>query len=122
MHVATLPKIDRHQLAADIKQFARRLGFDLVGVCDASPSAYREYYRQGLDDGRAGTMEYLARRFGERTDVAAYVPGARSVICVAINYHVPLEPLAEADREHHGKVARYALGDDYHELIKSKLF
>src|SRR5215212_485957 len=122
MQLATLPKIDRHQLAADIKHFARRLGFDLVGICGASPSAYRDYYRQWLDDGRGGTMKYLARRFDERTDVAAYVSGARSVVCVALNYHVPLQPFEPSDQEHRGKVARYALGDDYHELIKSRLY
>ena len=62
-------------------------------------------------------MEYLAKRFDERTDPATYLPGARSVICVAMNYHVPLEQ-APADA---GKIARYALGDDYHELIKPRL-
>jgi len=51
-----------------------------------------------------------------------YVPDARSVICVAINYHVPLEELPENEKAHHGKVSRYALGDDYHEVIKNRLF
>jgi epoxyqueuosine reductase len=66
-------------------------------------------------------MEYLRRRFDERTDVTTYMPGARSVVCVGLNYHVPLEPVADADSAHHGNVARYALGDDYHELIKPRL-
>jgi epoxyqueuosine reductase len=121
MQLDAEPKIDRHQLAAEIKQFARRLGFDLVGICDASPSAYRDYFRQWLDDGQAGTMEYLHRRFDERTDVTAYMPGARSVVCVALNYHVALQSISEVEQPHHGKIARYALGDDYHELIKSRL-
>src|SRR5215217_1711553 len=121
MSIVTAPSIDRHQLAAEIKQSARRLGFDLVGICDASPSAYRDYFRQWLDDGRAGTMEWLARRFDERTDVATYFPGAKSVICVAINYHTQLETVPEADADHHGKVARYALGDEYLDLIRSRL-
>src|SRR5262245_60715421 len=103
---------DAHQLCAQIKNRARALGFDVVGITAASPSQYRAYYHQWLDDGRAGTMEYLRRRFEERTDVTTYMPGAKSVICVAINYHVPLDPpstLMEA------RIARYALGDDYHE-------
>jgi epoxyqueuosine reductase len=120
--LAALTSIDRHQLAAEVKQFARQLGFDLVGVCGASPSAYRDYFRQWLDDGQAGTMEYLDRRFDERTDPSTYLPGARSVICVALNYHVVLEPVPDVGREHHGRIARYALGDDYHELIKSRLY
>jgi epoxyqueuosine reductase len=113
--------LDRHQLAAEVKNFARRLGFDLVGIADASPSAYRQYYRDWLDAGRAGEMTYLHRRFDERTNPGAYLPGARTVICVALNYHVPLDP-PPPSQEHRGRVARYALGEDYHELIKPKLY
>jgi epoxyqueuosine reductase len=105
-----------------VKHRARELGFDLVGISDASPSKYREYFRQWLDDGQAGTMDYLARRFDERTDPASYFPGARSVVCVAINYHVPLEdPSAAGPPGLNGRIARYALGDDYHEHIKTRL-
>ena len=112
---------DAHQLAAGLKARARDLGFDLVGITDARPSRYRDYLRRWLDDGQHGTMAYLANRFDERTDPAAYLPGARSVVCVALNYHVPLEEVPEPQREHHGRVARYALGTDYHELIKRRL-
>jgi epoxyqueuosine reductase len=66
-------------------------------------------------------MRYLHGRFDERTDPSVYVPGARSVVCVAINYHVPLEPVPEGEQARHGRIARYALGDDYHELMKSRL-
>ena len=120
--VATQPEIDRHQLAAQIKQRARALGFELVGVAPSAPSRYREYLRQWLDDGRAGTMEYLARRFDERTDPATYLPGAQSVVCVAMNYYAPLDPPPEDRRDRHGRVARYALGVDYHEIIKRRLY
>ena len=103
-----------------VKRRALGLGFDLVGVAPAGPSAYRDYFRRWLDEGRAGSMHYLHHRFDQRTDPAAYLPGARSVICVALNYHVPLEP-APDDGAPQGRVARYALGDDYHEVIKSRL-
>jgi epoxyqueuosine reductase len=112
---------DLHQLAAEIKSHARRLGFDLVGIAPADASRYRDYYTQWLHDGRHGTMTWLANRVNERTDPATYLASAASVICVAINYHVPLEPVPEEQRHHHGRVARYALGDDYHELIKQRL-
>jgi epoxyqueuosine reductase len=116
------PQLDRHQLAGDVRRKAWGLGFDLVGVAGAEPSRYRDYLRRWLDDGQAGTMEYLARRFDERTDPATYLPGARSVICVALNYHVALEDVPEAERGHHARVARYALGDDYHERVKRRLY
>ncbi len=110
-----------HALAGAIRAQARALGFDLVGIARAEPSAYRDYLRQWLDDGQHGTMSWLAGRFEERTDPRVYVPGARSVICVAMNYHVPLQRVPEEERCLHGRVARYALGDDYHAILKQRL-
>src|SRR5881398_1772395 len=80
-------QLETHQLAAEIKRQARELGFDLVGITSAEPSRQREYFRRWLDEGQAGEMAYLSARFDERTDPATYVPGAKSIICVAINYH-----------------------------------
>jgi epoxyqueuosine reductase len=111
-----------HELTAEIHRRAAALGFDLVGIAPAGPSAYREYLRRWLEGGQAGEMAYLRERFEERTDPAKYLPGASSVICVAMNYHVPLDPAPEAERPYHGRVARYALGDDYHELIRRRLW
>jgi epoxyqueuosine reductase len=112
-------------LALGVKARARELGFDLVGIASAEPSARREYLRRWLDAGQHGSMGYLADRFTERTDPGTYLPGARSVICVAMNYFSPLQPVAEAPvspvSAANGKIARYALGDDYHELIKPRL-
>ena len=85
-------EIDKHQLAAEIKQRARRLGFDLVGIAPAEPSTRREYFRQWLDEGKAGVMDYLDRRFEERVDPAKYLSDARSVVCVALNYYTKLTP------------------------------
>jgi epoxyqueuosine reductase len=115
-------KSDPHQLAADVKQRAREIGFNLVGIAPASPSAYRDYFRRWLDEGQHASMSYLASRFEERTDPATYFPGAKSIICVAINYHATLQPPDPSDSNAvPGKVARYALGQDYHEIIKSRL-
>jgi epoxyqueuosine reductase len=110
--------LDFHQIAAEIKQRAKAIGFDLVGIAPAQASNYKKYFRDWLDNGDAGEMDYLHRRFDERVDPATYLLGARSVICVAMNYHVPLDSTAAGD----GRIAQYALGDDYHELLKSRLF
>src|SRR5450432_3819134 len=121
-------------LSAEIKHRARDLGFDLVGIAPAESSQYKDYFREWLANGNAGEMDYLHRRFDERTDPATYLPGARSVVCVAMNYFVPHKPDLQvrvdpdlkgrlvADAHQTGKVASYALGDDYHELLKTRLF
>ena len=112
--------IDR-TLAERVKRQALGLGFDLVGIAPAVPSAWGGYLREWLAQGQAGEMKYLAARFDERADPSRYLPGARSVVCVAINYYVPLEDIPENQVGPHGRIARYALGDDYHELIKTQL-
>jgi epoxyqueuosine reductase len=114
-------RLDRYAIVARVKQRAREIGFDLVGIASAAPSRRRDYLRGWLDEGQAGEMRYLANRFEERTQPQVYLPGAQSIVCVAMNYHVPLEPVPEDERNRHGRIARYALGDDYHELIKSRL-
>lgn len=106
-------------VAAAWKRRAIELGFDLAGIAPAHPSQYRDYFRKWLDDGQAGSMDWLARRFEERTDPAVYLPGAKSVLCVAANYFRPSEEIA-ADRPA-GRVARYARGQDYHDVIKPRL-
>jgi epoxyqueuosine reductase len=66
-------------------------------------------------------MRYLANRYAERTQPRSYLPGVQSIICVAINYHVPLDPVPDDQRAHQGRIAQYALGDDYHDVIKGRL-
>lgn len=105
-------------IAHQIKRRAKELGFDLVGIAGAQASNYADYFRTWLAAGQAGEMAYLDKRFDERVDPQTYFPGARSVICVAMNYFVPLEPPPFGVN---GRVARYALGDDYHDVLKTKL-
>jgi epoxyqueuosine reductase len=121
MNATAVQSLSLAALAAEVKRRARELGFDLVGIAPADPTPRRDYIRQWIDEGRGGSMEYLARRFEERADPAVYLPGARSVVCVALNYYAALEPPPEVERAFHGRVARYALGDDYHEVIKTRL-
>jgi epoxyqueuosine reductase len=112
--------IDGLQFVQPLKARARELGFDRVGIAPASPSGYRDYFRGWLDQGQAGSMQYLADRFDQRTDPGNYLPGAASIVCVAMNYFVPLADSRGLEQPR-GRIARYALGEDYHEIIKSRL-
>ena len=107
------------ELADNLKRRARELGFDLCGVASAVPSSQADYLAAWLEAGRHGTMGWLEKRFEERSDVRAYLPGARSVVSCAMSYNVELEepPPGEAS----GRIARYALGEDYHDHLKRRL-
>ncbi|MCP4515642.1 MAG: tRNA epoxyqueuosine(34) reductase QueG [Delftia sp.] len=104
-----------------IKDHARALGFDLVGLTPAAPSQHARFYARWLDQGYAADMAYLARpdAVAKRSDPRRIMPGARSVLMVALNYYqVQVQPPAAGQR---GRVSRYAWGDDYHALMWSRL-
>jgi len=105
-------------IADRIKARAAALGFDLVGIASAEPSKYRQHLLDWLEQGQAGEMHYLRERFAERVDPNLYLPGVKSVVCVALNYHVPLEPAPSGT----ARIARYAQGDDYHDRLKDMLY
>ncbi len=113
--VAAPPQLD----VEAVKGRALSLGFDLVGVTAVGPSPRADYLRRWLDAGRHGEMAYLADRFAERADPAVYFPGVRSAVCVASVYRTELADPPEGVR---GRVARYALGVDYHDHIKPRLY
>jgi epoxyqueuosine reductase len=108
-------------LTARIRAMAREAGFDAVGIAPVGPSRHAEHYRAWVAEGHAGEMGYLAREdaLAKRADPALLVPGARSAIVVAAGYSPPDEE-DEADSSR-GIFARYARGDDYHELLKPRL-
>ena len=98
-----------------IKQKAKFLGFDLIGITSAGPvdSVHIEYFKKWLADGRHGTMAWLKKNIDKRFNPALLLPDAQSAICTALNYK-PLAPPA--------KIASYALYQDYHDFIKKRLF
>ena len=100
---------------------ARDIGFDRCGIAAAEPIGRSEYLRSWLDAGRAGSMAYLHRYFDERTDPRRLLDGARSVIVVACLYHQRLESPSPPSGGPQGRVAMYAWGDDYHDVIRDKL-
>ena len=101
-------------MKAELVARAEELGFDLCRVARCSVPPHAGEFREWLADGRAGTMEWLARNADRRTKPELVLPGVRSVVVLAMNY--------QANIEHRtGRIARYAWGDDYHDVIEEKL-
>ena len=109
------------ELEQTIKDYGKELGFDIVGITTSEPflrdeQASIERIRQGLMD---GLPWYTEERVHRATHPGVLLEGAQSVISLAISYNTGA-PEAR-DGVPAGRVARYAWGDDYHKLIKSKL-
>jgi epoxyqueuosine reductase len=99
-------------LAARLKAQAYGVGFDLAGVVRLTASPTFARFQEWLDAGHAGEMAYMARAAPGRADPRAHLPEARSALVVALNY---------GGTQPTGPVARYARGDDYHDVVLAKL-
>jgi len=111
-------------LSQEIKHKALELGFDLVGITNASPlnTEQVEMFTDWLKSGYAGQMSYLHRNFEKRTQPAKLLANAQSIICVALNYKPPKQKPKPPDATTSiGKVANYAQYEDYHPFIKKRL-
>jgi epoxyqueuosine reductase len=103
-------------LKRELAARAKALGFAECRVASARPAAHREIFAQWIAEGRHGDMAWLARNLDRRADPRIVVPGARSVIVLALNYY-------QGGREPDApfKIARYAWNDDYHDLMEPRL-
>lgn len=102
-----------------IKSLAFGVGFDFVGIARAEAlSDVRSRLESWLQSGFHGEMAWIEREPDKRADPTILLPGAKSVISVALNYFTPHE---HSESPGTGKVSRYAWGDDYHDVLKIKL-
>jgi epoxyqueuosine reductase len=107
--------------SAWVKEQARAVGFDMAGIAAAEPAATRGAYRDWLAAGMAGEMGYMSRDPERREDPAVVLPEARAVVVVALRYRPADEAAAERADPGRGQVARYALGEDYHDVMLARL-
>src|SRR5471030_1053825 len=107
--------------AAAIKAKARELGFDLCGISPAADHPELTFFREWLDRGYAGTMTYLNRSAKYRADVRRVIPSARCVIVLATVYNTNRPYSTECTDPDRAHIARYAWGDDYHDVIGARL-
>jgi epoxyqueuosine reductase len=109
-------------LKAALSHEARALGFDCAGVTD--PDAIAEvarHFRDFIDEGAHGDMDWLAASPERRMDPRVLWPGVRSVIMLGVNYGPDENPLDILQHRTRGAISVYAQGDDYHDVIKKRL-
>ena len=107
-----MSRVQDDRLAALVKAQAYGLGFDLVGITDLGPVETAGTFERWVANGYAGEMHYLPRWTDKRRDTRLPFPGVHTAIVVAMSH---------GGREPAGPVARYARGDDYHDVMAARL-
>jgi len=114
--------IDPVALVREIRRYGRELGFQQVAIADLELGRHRDYLDQWLADGFAGEMSWMERHRLLRQWPERLQPGARTAICVRMDYLPESLPAAQAlEQPHTAYISRYALGRDYHKLIRKRL-
>jgi len=114
--------LDLHQLAQQIKQWGRELGFQQVGICDTDLSAEEPRLQEWLDKQYHGEMDWMARHGMMRARPHELLPGTLRVISVRMNYLPAKAAFASTLKNPQlGYVSRYALGRDYHKVLRNRL-
>ncbi|MDP3583794.1 MAG: tRNA epoxyqueuosine(34) reductase QueG [Thiobacillus sp.] len=123
MHEQALNKTELSRLAQQIKHWGRELGFAAVGIADSELGAAEAGLQEWLDRGFHGEMDYMAAHGTKRSRPAELVPGTVRIISARLDYFPPASAdphavLADPDAAY---VARYALGRDYHKVLRNRL-
>ncbi|MBN1991701.1 MAG: tRNA epoxyqueuosine(34) reductase QueG [Anaerolineae bacterium] len=108
-------------LTQHIKEKAYHLGFDLIGIAPAQRAPHAAAYRRWLARGYAADMSWLARDPHRREDPRRVLPGAQSVIVVGLSYFTLNPPPELWNDPMRGRIARYAWGVDYHDILLPRL-
>src|ERR1700675_2845876 len=104
-----------------IRAHAASLGFEACGFAAVTPLPRAAFLAGWLDAGFAGEMRYLERHAERRLSVAGILPTARTIVSLAYPYRPPAPTAIDWRAEMRGRVAAYALGEDYHAVIARKL-
>ncbi|MBI3152316.1 MAG: tRNA epoxyqueuosine(34) reductase QueG [Chloroflexi bacterium] len=101
-----------------IKEKARQLGFVLAGVTSSEPPTYYNIFEAWLNQNLHGTMQYLQNE--KRADPKLILPECKSILVLALPYP-PLNQKPDSHNDSAFRIASYALGDDYHDIIPPRL-
>jgi epoxyqueuosine reductase len=124
-------QISRAQLKAQLISYAHQVGFNSCRIAACTAPAHATEFREWLRDGAHGEMHYMERGEEKRCDPERVLPGSRSIVVLALNYfqghssHPTSQGIGVASTvaatAKAGRIARYAWGNDYHDVIANKL-
>lgn len=115
-------RLDLNALAQSIKDWGRELGFQQVGIADVELSEHEAHLKRWLAAGYQGEMDYMAAHGDKRSRPAELVPGTLRVVSLRMDYLPGDTQMAQRLKEpEQAYVSRYALGRDYHKLIRKRL-
>ena len=115
-------KLNFNEIAKNIKSWAKDFGFNDVGISDVKLGKNKSTYKKWISSGYHGQMGYLDKHQEQKFDPSKLLPNTQSVISVRLDY-LPLEvkALEALKNKNIAYISRYALGRDYHKVIRAKL-
>lgn len=118
-----LTKPELKRLANDIKSWGIEIGFDKIGISDIELNKHEEYLNRWLANGMHGEMDYMHKHGNKRSRPDNLVKGTKRVISVRLDYAPSHINQAESvlNKKDTGYISRYALGRDYHKVMRQKL-
>ena len=108
-------------LKDDIRRWGRELGFDAIGFSGIRVDGAEESLNAWLAAGFHGEMDYMAAHGNKRARPAELVPGTKSIVTARINYRPAIAEFSPAVDGGRAAISRYALGRDYHKLLRGRL-
>ena len=114
-------QISTTELKARLVSFAKEIGFDSCCVAACNTPAHANVFRKWLRDGAHGEMNYMQRGEEKRCAPVKVLPDARSIVALALSYFQGDPTHRASATRRRGRIARYAWGDDYHDVIGAKL-
>lgn len=118
---ACMIQISQTELKTRLASYARQIGFNSCRIAACTTPPHASSFRTWLHDGAHGEMGYMEHGEEKRCDPQKVLPGGRSIVVLALNYFQGHAVQTSAAALKPGRIARYAWGDDYHEVIGAKL-
>ncbi|RKZ91907.1 MAG: tRNA epoxyqueuosine(34) reductase QueG [Gammaproteobacteria bacterium] len=119
----SLSQDELYDLAAEIKQWGKQLGFQAVGITDTDLTIAEQRFNDWIAQKMHGDMDYMSRHGSKRTRPAVLESGTMSIISVRMDYFPedPEHAISLLEQQQKGYIARYSLGRDYHKVVRKRL-